>query len=289
MKRNKLESPVEDLHNYVFFAVRNGKAEAIKSFIENYFLKKGYKTECKLDPRSLTIKLHNKKKGSWEYTSSTFWLEDIRKDRRFSDSYSDFAYEVGKVSIGEYFPRPPQYVKDFWDELKILAESKLLHQEVQELNFPFQLSKSPIFDSESLRKNKDENITVSIDSGSINAKRNIIHSIENLFLNQGYEVEAFLKDEHILIKFTNTKRGAWKECEAVVNFRTEQKDYSWNPLISYTYRYLENIEIKKPKEKTNKHYEYFLEYVNSQEFQNETQEILDILDYPFSNKSMLNT
>jgi len=287
MKRNKLIDKVDDVHNWVFFAVRNGKAQAFKSFIENYFYKKGFTVVCNVTPRSIDINLMNDKKGSWEYTRSYLWLEYLRKDISFSNSYSNFAFGIKSIAIGDYFSRTPKMVEEFWSELRLLADSGLLHNEVAELNYPFQLSKNPDFDSISLRKNTEENLINIIDSGKINAKRNVIHSIENLLLKEGYEVEAFLKDDHVLVEFTNTKRGQWKKCECILKFNTKYNAATWNKNIDYTYRNLDTVSIIPPSEKINKHYSHFFDFVSSAEFFEKAQETLDILDYPFCNDSFL--
>lgn len=286
--RNKLEKEVEDIHNNVFFAVRNGKAHAIKSYVENYFYKKGYKVECNFSRMSLVINLLNPKKNqSWQKTVSYVWCKEIEKNRSFDNSYSNFTFQIKEISVGEYFPRAPKMVNEFWNELKLFLETKEFEHEILELNYPFSIKSGAPFDSISLQNRKDSNLKTSMESGKINAKRNVVNLMENILLDKGYKVEAALKENEIVVEFTNTKRGQWSKCECIIEFETEVKEPTWNSNIDYTYRTLKSISMIEPKENKNKHYFNFLLFVNSEEFHKLVQDSISNLDYPFTNEYFL--
>lgn len=287
-KRNKLINEVDEVFNEVFFSIRNVKALNIILGVENYFLKKGLIVDCDIDARSIKINLLNKKKNqTWDYVTSYIWLENIDKPMSFDYEFSNFAFKVKSSSIESYFPRPPEYVVSYWSDLKELFDSGFFDKSVAELNYPFSQVKSPSFDENTLTKKSDLIIKESIDSGKKIALENLIYSVENLFLKEGFSVSASLSEGKINLIFKNTKRGQWKESEVTINYVSEYFPPTWNKNIDYTNSFLKDVVCKKPFEKENKHYNDFIKFIESELCKNKLIKIIDLKDYPFTEGSKI--
>jgi len=103
LDRNNLIDKKDNPENYIFFAVRNAKAEQIVFYIKNYFAKRQLFVEVDIDYKCIKIDLFKDKEKENFLVRSYVWLKDIEKETSFNNSFSNFMFDVIGINTMERY------------------------------------------------------------------------------------------------------------------------------------------------------------------------------------------
>lgn len=286
MIKNKLLEPVDDPENYIFYAVRNAKAEQMFYFLKQHFLKKGFNVNINFDMKFIKITLINtKKSASWDEISSYIWLKDISKKYSFNEKISNFLFSVKDYSITSHIgTRTPKIIENFWQEIQKLVDDEYFENNIAELNYPFSNEKSKNLDvdiTNTLQSIPQDFISVCLDSGFQINKQTFQYIIETFFAEKGFIVEGQLAENDYLFTLKNTKRGDWNDYQFSFSLEHTFLSPTWDERIYYGKSLLKNTNESPKPQKETKLFKDFYTQLHSNEFKEFINHQLFRFHYPF--------
>ncbi len=289
LDRNNLIDKKENPENYIFYAVRNAKAEQIVFYIKNYFAKKQLYVDVDIDYKCIKIDLFKDKEKENFLVRSYVWLKDIEKETSFNNHFSNFMFEVKSYAITSHLGRrTPNIIQTFWDNMQTLADSGYFEDNVIETNYPFSESKMDNIDIKtSLIEKPSDFISVALDSGYYIGRLTTLYEIELYFAERGFEVKGRVKDNTYSLTLLNTKKGNWEFADFEIQFSNQTENSTWHPDIHFGNSHVKNIFLNEPNGNVTKHYLDFKKVVQSDDFYDMVENSLKRKYYPFREYSYL--
>lgn len=292
MKRNNLSEEKEGYLNHIFFAVRNAKVNAFIWDLTSRLEKKGFNVDIEVDNKRVDIVLHNNSKtSSWTSLSSYFYLEG-NNTHYSSDQFSTWTFSMGSHHITSHFgARLPNYVNDFWNEVKQLFADDYFSPWIKEFNYPFNgkvIDENEIDVSKALLKVPKDFIPVAVSEGEKAGLITSVKYLESILMQKGFHCDGAIKGNVFEFTLYNTKRGKWDQAGMIIGYSHEAEKSTWLENFHVHKTQLNDIQLIKPNEKETKHYTNFEDFVNSEEFKEHIDKALYSLHYPFLDKSYLN-
>lgn len=290
LERNNLIEQKSDPENYIFFAVRNAKAEQIVFYIKNYFAKKQLFVEVDIDYKCIKIDLFKEKEKENFLVRSYVWLKDIEKETSFNNSFSNFMFDVKSFAITSHLGRrTPNIIQTFWDNMQKLADSGYFEHHIFETNYPFSNLKAYgyINIKTALIKKPDDFISVALDSGYEIGRLTTLYEIELYFAERGFEVKGKLKNNKYSFTLLNTKKGNWEFADFDIEFSEHTETSAWHPDIYFGSSHVKNIFLNEPNGNVTKYYLDFKKVIQSDDFYNMMEYSLKRKYYPFRERGYL--
>jgi hypothetical protein len=280
--------PEGKANGYVFYSVRNAKMQALIAHLQSLLSKKGFNFEVRVDPKSITFRLFNKKENSWEYVDTYIWLK-AEHTHISREEYSRWFFVDSNDSLRTHFgSRLPTYVDDFWTELETLYNNGFFKSWINELNYPFnneRIVNENIDITKALLSHPEDFLSVAIEEGNKAGRIIAVNYLESELAKKGFICDGVLNGDSMSFVFKNTKRGKWTEATMNIQFEVEKRTYEHAPEVEDNVPQNPRIVVTEPNDKATKHYDNFIEYVGSQEFEDAVDNAIKSLYYPYNTHS----